>query len=109
MYSEATVKHLESSEDLQKPTDEESCEEEMDTSEAKWRWFYLAECGVWHMFEEVPSTGCSVTNDQIEQNYIKNQHASVDFYTAKYTYKIDFSGWLPNKIQIYVIYLNLWS
>ncbi len=51
MYSEATVKHLESSEDLQKPTDEESCEEDMDTSEAKWRWFYLAECGVWHMFE----------------------------------------------------------
>lgn len=51
MNCEATVKHLESSEDLQKPTDEESCEEEMDTSEAKWRWFYLAECGVWHMFE----------------------------------------------------------
>ncbi len=59
--------------------------------------------------QEVPSTGCSVTNEQIEQNYTKNQQASVDFYTAKYTYKLDFSGWLPNKIQICVIYLDLWS
>ena len=25
--------------------------EEMDTSEPNWCWFYLAECGVWHMFE----------------------------------------------------------
>uniref|UniRef100_A0A673IQZ4 Poly [ADP-ribose] polymerase n=1 Tax=Sinocyclocheilus rhinocerous TaxID=307959 RepID=A0A673IQZ4_9TELE len=91
MDCKTTIEHLESSEDLQKPADEGSCEEEMDISEAKWRWFYLAECGVWHMFEEVPSTGCSVTNEQIEQNYIKNQHASMDFYTAKYTYKLDFS------------------
>lgn len=34
-----------------KNNDEESCEEEMDTSEPNWHWFYLAECGVWHMFE----------------------------------------------------------
>ena len=25
--------------------------EDMDTSEPSWCWFYLAECGVWHMFE----------------------------------------------------------
>ena len=33
--------------------EEESSEmvEEMDTSEAVWCWYYLAECGVWHMFE----------------------------------------------------------
>lgn len=47
--------------------------------------------------QEVPSTGCSVTNEQIEQNYCKNQYASMDFYTAKYTYKLDFSGKLPSK------------
>lgn len=49
-------------------SEEESTEmEEMDTSDPKWCWFYLAECGVWHMFEVVhgasqrsPST---VTND----------------------------------------------
>ncbi|KAG1953449.1 protein mono-ADP-ribosyltransferase PARP11-like [Pimephales promelas] len=92
MHCVATEKHLESPGVLQKTPDEESCEEEMDTSEAKWHWFYLAECGVWHMFEEVPSTGCSVTNEQIEQYFCKNQHASMDFYTAKYTYKLDFSA-----------------
>lgn len=33
-------------------SEEESTEmEEMDTSEPNWCWFYLAECGVWHMFE----------------------------------------------------------
>lgn len=33
-------------------SEEESTEnEEMDTSESNWCWFYLAECGVWHMFE----------------------------------------------------------
>lgn len=33
-------------------SEEESTEnEEMDTSESTWCWFYLAECGVWHMFE----------------------------------------------------------
>lgn len=33
-------------------SEEESTEnEDMDTSESNWCWFYLAECGVWHMFE----------------------------------------------------------
>uniref|UniRef100_A0A8B9RBA0 Poly [ADP-ribose] polymerase n=1 Tax=Astyanax mexicanus TaxID=7994 RepID=A0A8B9RBA0_ASTMX len=71
--------------------EEESGEEEMDTSEPNWHWFYLAECGVWHMFEIDPSAGCSVTSDQIEQNYSRNQHGSMDFYTPKYTYRLDFS------------------
>lgn len=39
-----------------KSSEEESTEmEEMDTSEPNWCWFYLAECGVWHMFEVVHS------------------------------------------------------
>lgn len=25
--------------------------EEMDTSDTQWGWFYLAECGKWHMFQ----------------------------------------------------------
>lgn len=38
-------------------SEEESTEtEEMDTSEPNWCWFYLAECGVWHMFEVVHGT-----------------------------------------------------
>lgn len=38
-------------------SEEESVEnEEMDTTEPNWCWFYLAECGVWHMFEVVRRT-----------------------------------------------------
>lgn len=29
----------------------EHMEVAMDTSDTPWCWFYLAECGVWHMFE----------------------------------------------------------
>ncbi|XP_036005027.1 protein mono-ADP-ribosyltransferase PARP11 isoform X5 [Fundulus heteroclitus] len=73
-------------------SDEESTEiEEMDTSEPNWCWFYLAECGVWHMFEIDPSAACSVTSAQIEQCYSRNQRGVMEFYTAKYTYRLDFS------------------
>ncbi|KAM4523895.1 protein mono-ADP-ribosyltransferase PARP11-like isoform 4-T4 [Fundulus diaphanus] len=73
-------------------SDEESTEiEEMDTSEPNWCWFYLAECGVWHMFEIDPSAACSVTSAQIEQCYNRNQRGVMEFYTAKYTYRLDFS------------------
>ncbi|XP_036066101.1 protein mono-ADP-ribosyltransferase PARP11 isoform X2 [Oryzias melastigma] len=73
-------------------SEEESPEmEEMDTSESNWCWFYLAECGVWHMFEIDPSAACSVTSAQIEQCYNRNQRGIMEFYTAKYTYRLDFS------------------
>ena len=41
--------------------------EDMDTSEPNWAWFYLAECGRWHIFgvslchTSVPSVGASVS------------------------------------------------
>uniref|UniRef100_A0A3Q3D5T2 Poly [ADP-ribose] polymerase n=1 Tax=Hippocampus comes TaxID=109280 RepID=A0A3Q3D5T2_HIPCM len=69
--------------------------EEMDTLEPNWCWFYLAECGVWHMFEIDPSAACSVTSAQIEQCYTRNQRGVMEFYTAKYTYRLDFSA-LPS-------------
>lgn len=47
-----------------------------------------------------PSAGCSVTSDQIEQNYNRNQHGSMDFYTPKYTYRLDFSGGIPQHTLI---------
>ncbi|KAM6961742.1 protein mono-ADP-ribosyltransferase PARP11-like isoform 2-T2 [Tautogolabrus adspersus] len=74
-------------------SEEESPEmEDMDTSEPNWCWFYLAECGVWHMFEIDPSAACSVTSAQIEQCYNRNQRGVMEFYTAKYTYRLDFSA-----------------
>lgn len=33
--------------------------DEMDTSDTQWGWFYLAECGKWHMFQVSPSLGHS--------------------------------------------------
>lgn len=29
--------------------------DEMDTSDTQWGWFYLAECGKWHMFQVPPA------------------------------------------------------
>ncbi|XP_028305766.1 protein mono-ADP-ribosyltransferase PARP11-like [Gouania willdenowi] len=73
---------------------EEECTdyEDMDTSESTWFWFYLAECGVWHMFEDDPSAACSVTSAQIEQCYSRNQHGVMEYNTAKYTFRLDFSA-----------------
>lgn len=39
-----------------------------------------------------PSASCSVTSAQIEQCYNRNQRGVMEFYTAKYTYRLDFSG-----------------
>lgn len=37
---------------LPKTTDSDM--DEMDTSDTQWGWFYLAECGKWHMFQVSP-------------------------------------------------------
>lgn len=39
-----------------------------------------------------PSASCSVTSAQIEQCYNRNQRGVMEFYTAKYTYRLDFSS-----------------
>lgn len=33
------------------PKKTESDVDDMDTSDTQWGWFYLAECGKWHMFQ----------------------------------------------------------
>ncbi|XP_015267804.1 PREDICTED: poly [ADP-ribose] polymerase 11-like [Gekko japonicus] len=66
--------------------------EEMDTSDTQWGWFYLAECGKWHMFETDSSTHCSVSTEDIERSFKMNPQDSVCFTTAKFTYRLDFSG-----------------
>lgn len=44
---------------LPKKTDSDV--DDMDTSDTQWGWFYLAECGKWHMFQvprpELPRPG----------------------------------------------------
>lgn len=45
-----------------------------------------------------PSAACSVTSAQIEQCYNRNQRGVMEFYTAKYTYRLDFSGKVTLKL-----------
>ncbi|XP_075066298.1 protein mono-ADP-ribosyltransferase PARP11 [Mixophyes fleayi] len=64
--------------------------EEMDISETQWGWFYLAECGKWHMFETSTTTCCSISSQEIEQQYRVNPHGSINFRTMKFNYMLDF-------------------
>ncbi|KAM4749580.1 protein mono-ADP-ribosyltransferase PARP11 [Rhinophrynus dorsalis] len=70
-----------------------NCEtlEEMDVSDTQWGWFYLAECGKWHMFETATTAQCTVSNEEIEQNYKLNPQGAVHFSTAKFNYRLDFT------------------
>ncbi|XP_030070041.1 protein mono-ADP-ribosyltransferase PARP11 [Microcaecilia unicolor] len=64
--------------------------EKMDTSDTQWGWFFLAECGKWHMFQMDSNTQCSVSSEDIERSFRLNPHGSISFSTAKFNYKIDF-------------------
>ncbi|KAM4036613.1 protein mono-ADP-ribosyltransferase PARP11 isoform 1-T3 [Anomaloglossus baeobatrachus] len=66
--------------------------EDMDDSETQWGWFYLAECGKWHMFETTSTSCCSISSQEIERQYRVNPHGSVDFRTMKFNYTLDFIG-----------------
>lgn len=46
-----------------------------------------------------PSASCSVTSAQIEQCYNRNQRGVMEFYTAKYTYRLDFSSKAADSTQ----------
>lgn len=45
----------------------ESSVEDMDTSDTQWGWFYLAECGKWHMFQVNAYEGILPLMDSIHQ------------------------------------------
>ncbi|EPQ14411.1 Poly [ADP-ribose] polymerase 11 [Myotis brandtii] len=65
--------------------------DEMDTSDTQWGWFYLAECGKWHMFQPDTNIQCSVSSEDIEQSFKTNPCGSISFTTSKFSYKIDFA------------------
>ncbi|XP_066488560.1 protein mono-ADP-ribosyltransferase PARP11 isoform X2 [Tiliqua scincoides] len=66
--------------------------EDMDTSDTQWGWFYLAECGKWHMFETDSNTQCSVSSGDIEKCFRMNPQGCISFTTAKFNYRLDFPG-----------------
>ncbi|XP_069862148.1 protein mono-ADP-ribosyltransferase PARP11 isoform X2 [Dipodomys merriami] len=63
----------------------------MDTSDTQWGWFYLAECGKWHMIQPDASIQCSVSSEDIEKSFRTNPCGSISFTTSKFSYKIDFA------------------
>ncbi|XP_023372842.1 poly [ADP-ribose] polymerase 11 isoform X1 [Otolemur garnettii] len=72
-----------------KTTDSEM--DDMDTSDTQWGWFYLAECGKWHMFQPDTNIQCSVSSEDIEKSFKTNPCGSISFTTSKFSYKIDFA------------------
>ncbi|XP_053319550.1 protein mono-ADP-ribosyltransferase PARP11-like [Spea bombifrons] len=66
-------------------------EEDMDTLDTQWGWFYLAECGKWHMFETTPSATCSISSQDIELSFKMNPKGTVPFTTNKFNYILDFN------------------
>ncbi|XP_012311321.1 protein mono-ADP-ribosyltransferase PARP11 isoform X1 [Aotus nancymaae] len=65
--------------------------DDMDTSDTQWGWFYLAECGKWHMFQPDTNSQCSVSSEDIEKSFKANPCGSISFTTSKFSYKIDFA------------------
>ncbi|XP_072876498.1 protein mono-ADP-ribosyltransferase PARP11 isoform X2 [Chlorocebus sabaeus] len=65
--------------------------DDMDTSDTQWGWFYLAECGKWHMFQPDTNSQCSVSSEDIEKSFKTNPCGSISFTTSKFSYKIDFA------------------
>ncbi|XP_036374319.1 protein mono-ADP-ribosyltransferase PARP11-like [Megalops cyprinoides] len=63
--------------------------EDMDTSE--WCWLYLSNCGDWHIFKFSPNDVCSLTSDEIDQNYNRNRTGNMEYQIAGCTYRFDFS------------------
>lgn len=73
---------------VRSPEEESPETEEMDTSEPNWCWFYLAECGVWHMFE--------VSFTQAAQHDTLDQSSSHTCNPSTHT----FQCWCPFAIKL---------
>uniref|UniRef100_A0A2K6FPG3 Poly [ADP-ribose] polymerase n=1 Tax=Propithecus coquereli TaxID=379532 RepID=A0A2K6FPG3_PROCO len=85
---------------LSKTTESEV--DDMDTSDTQWGWFYLAECGKWHMFQPDTNIQCSVSSEDIEKSFKTNPCGSISFTTSKFSYKIDFAGMFFSLIVVYI-------
>ncbi|KAM6961891.1 protein mono-ADP-ribosyltransferase PARP11-like [Tautogolabrus adspersus] len=63
--------------------------ESMDTSDQPWCWYYLADCGRWHRFEDDPDT--SFNSEDIEKYYLRNSKAILTISSFNSQSKFDFS------------------
>ncbi|XP_039891317.1 protein mono-ADP-ribosyltransferase PARP11-like [Simochromis diagramma] len=66
--------------------------EYMDTADTPWCWYYLADCGQWHQFEDDPDLPFS--SEAVENFYLKNSKAVLNTSSFSYRGQIDFSAML---------------
>uniref|UniRef100_UPI0037E9AE4C protein mono-ADP-ribosyltransferase PARP11-like n=1 Tax=Semicossyphus pulcher TaxID=241346 RepID=UPI0037E9AE4C len=69
----------------------------MDTSDTPWCWYYLADCGRWHRFEEDPDS--PLKSEDIEKYYQINSKASLDTSSSDCRSKVDFSAMLQTDLK----------
>ncbi|XP_044041793.1 protein mono-ADP-ribosyltransferase PARP11 [Siniperca chuatsi] len=69
-------------------------EEYMDTSDTPWCWYYLADCGRWHRFEDDPDN--ALCSEDIEKYYLRNSKAVLS--SSSCHSKIDFSVMLQTDL-----------
>ncbi|XP_022605370.1 poly [ADP-ribose] polymerase 11-like [Seriola dumerili] len=75
------------------------CNEEveyMDTSDIPWCWYYLADCGRWHKFEDDPNN--PLQSEDIEKYYLRNSKGVLNTSSSDCHSKIDFLEMLQTDI-----------
>uniref|UniRef100_A0A3P9BDE2 Poly [ADP-ribose] polymerase n=1 Tax=Maylandia zebra TaxID=106582 RepID=A0A3P9BDE2_9CICH len=68
----------------------ENTEEDMDTSDTPCWWYYLADCGHWHQFED--DHNLTFSSEDVDTFYLKNSKDILN--TSSFSYRIDFSEML---------------
>lgn len=71
--------------------------EYMDTSDIPWCWYYLADCGRWHRFEDDPSN--PLMSEDMEKSYQTNSKATLSPLSPSCHMKIDFSAMLQTDLN----------
>ncbi|KAM9705837.1 protein mono-ADP-ribosyltransferase PARP11-like [Menidia menidia] len=71
--------------------------EPMDTSDTPWFWYYLEECGRWHLFEHDPNN--SFRNGDIENYYLLDPKGTLTMHSSNNKCRIDFSAMLQTNLS----------
>ncbi|KAK2859003.1 hypothetical protein Q5P01_003623 [Channa striata] len=69
----------------------------MDTSKTPWYWYYLADCGQWHKFEDDPNS--SLTSENIEKYYLQNSKGVLNLSSSHFHSSVDFSAMLQTDLN----------
>ncbi|KAM4614642.1 protein mono-ADP-ribosyltransferase PARP11 [Polymixia lowei] len=70
--------------------------EHMDTSDTPWYWYYLADCGRWHRFEDDPDT--FPHSKDLEMHYLRDSKGVLQSFSSTGGTKTDFSAMLHTEL-----------